>query len=132
MHHLSMKFLTELGVGVVKGDQQDARRYYVMAIKAPAEMKLNPSKCAFGVSSGKFLGFLVNQRGIEVNVEKIKALLDMESPKTIKDVERLIERVAALNRFLSRATDKCLSFFKQLKGRQTVDWTEECEAGFSS
>lgn len=49
-------------------------------------MKLNPSKCAFGVSSEKFLGYMVNQRGIEVNPEKIQALLDIESPKTIKEV----------------------------------------------
>ena len=49
-------------------------------------MKLNPSKCAFGVGSGKFLGFMVHQRGIESNPEKIQALLDMSSPRTIKDV----------------------------------------------
>ena len=43
-------------------------------------MKLNPAKCAFGVSVGKFLGFIVNHRGIEANPDKIKALLDMPSP----------------------------------------------------
>jgi hypothetical protein len=41
------------------------------------EMKLNPTKCAFGVSSGKFLGFLVSHRGIEANLEKVKAVLEM-------------------------------------------------------
>ena len=51
------------------------------------KMKLNPSKCAFGVSSGKFLGFMVSQRGIEVNPDKIQALLDMEPPKNIKEVQ---------------------------------------------
>ena len=49
-------------------------------------MKLNPSKCAFRVSSGKFLGFMVSQRGIEANPEKIQAILDMEPPKNIKEV----------------------------------------------
>ena len=48
-------------------------------------MKLNPSKCAFGVSSGKFLGFMVSQRGIEANPDKIQAILDMEPPKNIKE-----------------------------------------------
>ena len=49
-------------------------------------MKLNPTKCAFGVSSGKFLGFMVSQRGIEANLEKVKAILEMSSPKMIKEV----------------------------------------------
>lgn len=49
-------------------------------------IKQNPSKCTFGVSSGKFLGFMASQREIEANLEKIKALLDLESPKTINEV----------------------------------------------
>ena len=78
-------------------------------------MKLNPSKCAFRVSSGKFFGFMVSQRGIEANLEKVRAILEMSSPKTIKEVQSLTRRVAALNRFVSKATDKCLPFFKTLK-----------------
>ena len=50
------------------------------------QMKLNPSKCAFGVVSGKFLEFMVSQRGIEANSEKVQAIIDMTSPKTIKEV----------------------------------------------
>ena len=50
------------------------------------QMKLNPSKCAFGVVLGKFLGFMVSQKGIEANPEKVRALLDMASPKTVKEV----------------------------------------------
>ena len=49
-------------------------------------MKLNLPKCAFGVSSGKFLGFMVSQKGIEANLEKVRAILKMSSPKTIKEV----------------------------------------------
>ena len=49
-------------------------------------MKLNPAKCAFGVSSGKFLCFMVSQRGIETNIEKVKAILKISSPKMIKEV----------------------------------------------
>ena len=48
-------------------------------------MKLNPSKCAFGVASGKFLGFMVSHRGIEANPEKIKAILDIKPPQNIKE-----------------------------------------------
>ena len=50
------------------------------------QIKLNPSKCAFGVASGKFLGFMMSQRGIEANLEKVRAILDMASPKTVKEV----------------------------------------------
>ena len=92
------------------------------------QMKLNPSKCAFGVSSGKFLGFMVSQRGIEANPDKIRVILDMEPPKNIKEVQSLTGRVAALNRFVSKATDKCLPFFKIL--RKAFDWTDQCQKAF--
>ena len=60
-------------------------------------MKLNPAKCTFGVSAGRFLGFIVNNRGIEANPDKIKAVLDMSSPSSIKEVQRLTGRIAALS-----------------------------------
>ena len=78
-------------------------------------MKLNPSKCAFGVSSGKFLGFMVSQREIEANPEKVRAILEMSSPKTVKEVQSFTGKVVALNRFISKAIEKCLPFFKTLK-----------------
>ncbi|XP_030964682.1 uncharacterized protein LOC115985938 [Quercus lobata] len=92
------------------------------------QMRLNPSKCVFGVASGKFLGFMVSQRGIEANPEKVQAIINMTSPRTVKEVQKLTGRIAALNRFVSRATDKCLPFFKTLK--QAFAWTYECEAAF--
>ena len=78
------------------------------------QMKLNPTKCTFGVREGIFLGYIVNQRGIEANPEKIKALLGLRSPMTKKEVQSLTGRVTSLNRFVSRATDRCLPFFKTL------------------
>ena len=98
------------------------------AILRQYQMKLNPSKCAFGVALGKFLGFVVSQRGIEANPEEVRAILDMTSPKTIKEVQKLIGRIVALNKFVSKATDKCLPFFKILK--QAFAWTDECEVAF--
>ena len=53
------------------------------------QMRLNPSKCVFGVVSGKFLGFMVSQRGIEVNPKKVRAIIDMTSPRTVKEVQKL-------------------------------------------
>ena len=91
-------------------------------------MKLNPAKCAFGVSAGKFLGFIVNHRGIEANPDKIKALLDMPSPTGIKEVQRLTWRIAALSQFVSRASDKCQPFFQVLK--KAFQWDEKCEEAF--
>ena len=92
------------------------------------QMKLNPGKCVFRVALGKFLGFMVSQRGIEANPEKVQAIINMASARTVKEVQKLTERIAALNRFVSRATDKCLPFFKTLK--QAFAWTDECEAAF--
>jgi hypothetical protein len=92
-------------------------------------MKLNPTKCAFGVSSRKFLGYMVSSRGIEANPEKIQAVLEMQSPKTTKQLQQLTRGLAALNRFISRSIDKCLPFFKIL--RKAFEWSSECEKAFS-
>ena len=92
------------------------------------QMKLNPGKCVFGVASGKFLGFMVSERGIETNPEKVHAIINMASPRTIKEVQNLTGKIAALNRFVFRVTNKCLPFFKTLK--QAFTWTDECEAAF--
>ena len=91
-------------------------------------MKLNPEKCAFDVSSGKFLGFMVSQRGIEANPDKIKAILEMSPPTTVKEVQSLTGKTATLNKFVFRYTDKCLPFFKIL--RKAFQWTEECQRAF--
>ena len=87
-------------------------------------MKLNPNKCVFGVMAGKFLGFMVSQKGIEVNPEKIQAIMELSPSKTVKEVQSLNGKVAALNRFVSRATDKCLPFFHTL--RKSFKWMIEC------
>ena len=71
---------------------------------------------------------MVSQRGIEANPEKVRAIIDMTSPRTVKEVQKLTGRIAALNRFVSKAIDKCLPFFKTLK--QAFAWTDECKAAF--
>ena len=91
-------------------------------------MKLNPSKCAFRVSSGKFLGFMVSYKGIEANPDKIQTLLSMEPPRNIKEIQSLTKRVADLKRSISKATDKCLPFFKVLK--KAFEWMDECQKAF--
>ena len=93
-------------------------------------MKLNPYKCTFGVTVGKFLGFMVSQRGIEVNLEKIRAIMELEPPRTVKEVQSLNGKIAALNRFVSRVTDRCLPFFRTL--RKSFEWTDECQTAFDN
>ncbi|XP_020686072.1 uncharacterized protein LOC110102197 [Dendrobium catenatum] len=95
-------------------------------------MCLNPSKCAFGGTSGKFLGFMVTHRGIEANPEKIKALRDMLPPRNIKEVRRLNGRIVALSRFLARSGNKYLPFFKILRGARSsgFQWTDKCQEAF--
>ena len=88
-------------------------------------MKLNPNKCVFGVTARKFLGFMVSQRGIQVNLEKIWAKVELARPKTVKEVQNLNGKIAALNRFVSKATNKCLPFFCILK--RSFEWTDECQ-----
>ena len=78
-------------------------------------MKLNSNKCSFGVTAGKFLGFMVSQRGIDVNSEKVRAIMELEPLRTVKEVQSLNGKIAALNRFVSRATDRCLPFFRTLR-----------------
>ncbi|XP_058189300.1 uncharacterized protein LOC131306887 [Rhododendron vialii] len=73
------------------------------------QMKLNSIKCAFGISSGKFLGFMVSQRGIEANPEKIQAILTMHSPQNIKEIQTLMGRITTTEE----------TTFNQLKGYLT-------------
>ena len=88
-------------------------------------MKLNPSKCAFEISLGKFLRFMVSQRGIEANPNKIQAIQNIKSSKTVKEMQSLTRQVAAFNRFVSKATDKCLPYFKVL--RKAFEWVDKCQ-----
>ena len=71
---------------------------------------------------------MVLQRGIEVNLDKIQVMLSMEQPKNLKEVQSLTRRVVAFNRFVLKATNKCLSFFKVL--RKVVEWTDKCQQAF--
>ena len=91
-------------------------------------MKLNPGKCVFGVTAGKFLGFIVSQRDIEANPDKIQAIMEMAPPRNVKEVQSLNRKITTLNKFMSRATNKCLPFFHTLK--KSFEWTAECQQTF--
>ncbi|XP_068466335.1 uncharacterized protein [Phaseolus vulgaris] len=94
------------------------------------KLKLNPDKCIFGVEAGKFLGFLLSERGIEANPDKCAAFLAMRSPATVKEVQQLTGRMAALSRFVSASEEKCHPYFQCLKRNNRFVWTKECEEAF--
>ncbi|GJV67208.1 reverse transcriptase domain-containing protein [Tanacetum coccineum] len=96
-------------------------------------MKLNPKKCTFGVEEGMFLGYQVNTKGIKICPDKVDAVLSLQSPKCLKDVQKLSGKLASLNRFLAKSAEKSLPFFKTLKKctkKSDFLWTEEAEAAF--
>jgi hypothetical protein len=76
----------------------------------------------FGVKKGKFLGCLVSTKGIEANPSKIEAILRIEPPSTKKGAQRLVGRLASLNRFISRSAKRNLSFFEILKSAKVFQW----------
>ncbi|RVW23797.1 Transposon Ty3-G Gag-Pol polyprotein [Vitis vinifera] len=84
-------------------------------------MKLNSTKCVFDVNAGKFLGFMVTQRGIEVNFAQVRAVLKTLALKNKKELQRLTSRLAALGHFIAHFTGKLLHFFLTLKGASTFD-----------
>ncbi|XP_057734220.1 uncharacterized protein LOC130949553 [Arachis stenosperma] len=93
-------------------------------------MRLNPLKCAFAIEAGKFLGFMITQRGVEANPEKCQAILQMKSPGCIKDVQRLAGRLTSLSRFLGASAAKALPFFNLMKKGMAFEWTPACEEAF--
>ncbi|XP_025704024.1 uncharacterized protein [Arachis hypogaea] len=93
-------------------------------------MRLNPLKCAFAMEAGKFLGFMITQKGVEANPEKCQAILQMKSPGCIKDVQRLAGRLTSLSRFLGASATKALPFFNLMKKGMAFEWTPACEEAF--
>ena len=84
-------------------------------------MKLNPTKCAFGINAGKLLGFMVTQRGIEVNPTQVKVVIETPTPNNKKELQRITDHLAALGCFLVHFTNKLRPFFLTLKGTSTFD-----------
>ncbi|XP_077223005.1 uncharacterized protein LOC143856622 [Tasmannia lanceolata] len=104
------------------------RKFFQRILKY--RLRLNPSKCGFGVTSGKLLGFLVSQRGIEVDPQKIKAIQEMTPPKTEKEIRGFLGRIQFLSRFVAHLTSTCEPIFKLLKKNASKEWTEECQEAF--
>ena len=87
------------------------------------DLRLNPEKCVFGVPSGKLLGFLVSHRGIEANLEKVKAIEDMNPPQTLKQMQKLAGCMTPLGCFISKLGECALPFFKLMMKKGPFEWT---------
>src|SRR3954466_2719325 len=96
------------------------------------KLRLNPNKCTFGVRSGKLLGFIVSQRGIEVDPDKVKAIQAMPVPKTEKEVRGFLGRLNYISRFISHLTATCEPIFKLLRKDQPIKWNDDCQVAFET
>ena len=95
-------------------------------------MILNPEKCVFGVPVGKLMGFLVSNRGIEANLEKIAAITSLAKPACINDVQRLAGRITALSRFISHLGEKAIPLYQMLKKTDNFVWSEAADKVFEN
>uniref|UniRef100_A0A2N9GSW4 Uncharacterized protein n=1 Tax=Fagus sylvatica TaxID=28930 RepID=A0A2N9GSW4_FAGSY len=102
----------------------------VLRVLRSNKLRLNASKCIFGVSSSKFLGHMVSYNGVEANSDQISALLNLEPPKDAKQVQRLTGMIAALGQFISQSVKKCRPFFWLLGKKRKFLWDEDCLAAF--
>ena len=94
------------------------------------KLRLNASKCSFGVGSGKFLNHMVTYRGIEVNPGQVKVINSLQPPRNPKKVQKLTGMTAALNRFISWLADICRPFFLLMNKWKCFEWTKECAQAF--
>jgi hypothetical protein len=90
-------------------------------------VKLNPEKCVFGMPRGMLLGYIVSQRGIEANPEKVAALERMGPIRDLKGIQRVLGCLAALSRFISRLGEKGLPLYRLLKKHERFSWTVEAQ-----
>ncbi|XP_014522940.1 uncharacterized protein LOC106779360 [Vigna radiata var. radiata] len=93
-------------------------------------MRLNPAKCTFGVNTGRFLGFMLTDRGIEANPDKCKAILEMRSPNSLKEIQCLVGRLTSLSRFIPKLAEKIKPILKLMRKNTPEGWNEECEEAF--
>ena len=93
-------------------------------------LRLNPAKCTFGVKSGKLFGFIMSQKGIEVDPNKVKAILKMPEPRTEKQVRGFLGRLNYIARFISQLTTTCEPLFKLLRKNQSVQWDDDYQVAF--
>ena len=95
-------------------------------------LRLNSNKCTFGIRSGKLLGFIVSQRGIKGDLDKVKAIQEMPASRTEKEVRDFLGRLNYISRFISHLTATCEPIFKLLRKDQSVEWNEDFQTTYET
>ncbi|KAG9450485.1 hypothetical protein H6P81_010450 [Aristolochia fimbriata] len=96
------------------------------------QLKMNPLKCAFGVTSSKFLGFLVHHRGIEIDQLKINAIQKMPEPRNVSELKSFQGHLAYIRRFISNLAGRCQPFSRLLKKDTPFEWDDACRNAFNN
>ena len=94
------------------------------------QLRLNPAKCIFGASTGKLLGHIVSERGIEVDPDKVKAIQEMSPPRTETEVRSFIGRLNYIARFIANCSHICEPIFKLLRKDAPIEWNDQCQYAF--
>ena len=102
----------------------------IFGILRKHKLRLNASKCSFGVGSGKFLGYMVTHREIEVSPDQIKVIHNLQAPRSPKEIQKLTGMIAALNWFISRSADRCRPFYLLMNKWKGFKWSEDCALAF--
>ena len=106
----------------------DLRKFFERLRKY--NLKLNPAKCAFGVPSGKLLGFIISRRGIELDPAKVKSIQELPPPKNKTEVMSFLGRLNYISRFIAQLSTTCEPIFKLLKKDVAIQWIDECQESF--
>ena len=93
-------------------------------------MRLNPKNCTFGVTSEKLFGYIVSERGIEVDPDKIRAILEMFAPMIEREVRGFLGRLQYISRFITRLTNICEPIFRLLRKSQPTVWDDQCQCAY--
>ncbi|XP_059311511.1 uncharacterized mitochondrial protein AtMg00860-like [Lycium ferocissimum] len=96
------------------------------------QLRMNPLKCAFGVTSEKFLGFIVRHRGIEIDQAKVDAILKMPEPQNIHELKSLKGKLAYIRRFISNLAGRCQPFIRLMNKGAHFKWDEACTNAFEN
>src|SRR5436189_247190 len=94
------------------------------------QLRMNPTKSFLGVSTGKFLGFVINSKGISLDPEKVKAIQDMPPPRSLRELRGLQGRLAYIRRFIANLSGKCQPFSKLMKKGVSFVWDRQCQEAF--
>ncbi|XP_021658430.2 uncharacterized protein LOC110648488 [Hevea brasiliensis] len=95
-------------------------------------LKLNPIKCVFGAKLGKLLGFIVSEKGIEIDPDKVKAIQEMPAPQTKKEVRSFLGKLKYISRFISNLTARAEPIFKLLRKNNSATWNDDCQEAFEN